>query len=196
MKQALLALYLLFGFNVCSIASIPVSNATEEQTAKFSKFFEEGKVDQDNAQDQFNLFIKYLNGTGVPENKKLAVEWCIKSAKQGYEDAQYFLGRMYYYGDIIIIPENKKLAFEWFNKAAEQGNIGAQSHLGYMYSKGEGVTADNKYAYAWYSVQFVLDDSKYTKNQRDSVATKLSSSGLEEAQDIATKLYDKINSNK
>jgi TPR repeat protein len=193
MKQALVVLFLLFSFNVYSIASIPVRNAmeSESESAKFFNLVAEKKV----GQDEFNLFLKYLNGNGVSENQKLANEWCIKSAELGHELAQYFLGLTYYEGDFII-PENKKIAVKWFRKAAEQGSTGAQSYLGYMYSKGEGVTVDNKYASAWYSVQLALKYSEVTQRQRDAIANTLSPPGLEEAQDIANKLFDKININK
>lgn len=59
-------------------------------------------------------------------------------AEQGKVEAQYNLGRMYYFGHGV--PQDcYKIAVKWFSKAAEQGDAAAQNNLGVMYENGQGV---------------------------------------------------------
>lgn len=48
-------------------------------------------------------------------------------AENGDANAQYFLGRMYYYGDGAEQSDTK--AIEWLKKSAEQGNTDAQDFI-------------------------------------------------------------------
>ncbi len=71
-------------------------------------------------------------------------------AEQGVADAQYNLGKMYYFGKGV--PQDYKTAVKWFTLAAEQGIAGAQTNLGLMYYNGEGVPQDDKSALKWYTL--------------------------------------------
>ena len=64
----------------------------------------------------------------MDENHKEAVRWFIKSADQGYSQAQNILGECYLYG--IGIKEDNKLAIEWLIKSANQSNTEALYSLG------------------------------------------------------------------
>ena len=44
----------------------------------------------------------YVNGEGVPENNAEAVKWFRKAADQGFADAQFNLGRMYYWAERVF----------------------------------------------------------------------------------------------
>ena len=70
----------------------------------------------------------YELGRGISQDYVKAVEWCRKSAEQGYVYAQYNLGRMYEIGRGVW-PNSAK-AVEWYQKAAEQGNSKAQHTFG------------------------------------------------------------------
>lgn len=59
-------------------------------------------------------------------------------AAQGNADAQFWLGRMYYYGQVL--PQDFKLAAMWYQRAAAQGQLKAMNNLGNLYRTGEGVT--------------------------------------------------------
>lgn len=48
-------------------------------------------------------------------------------AEQGYRNAQYILGAMYYYGDCVEKSDDE--AVRWYKKAAEQGHYYAQLNL-------------------------------------------------------------------
>jgi len=75
-------------------------------------------------------------------------------------------------------------AMKWLRKAAEQGHAGAQVNLGVMYAKGEGVLQDTIAAHMWFNIAAANGSAKGVKG-RDIAAGKLSSSGVEEAQQMA-----------
>jgi len=85
----------------------------------------------------------------VERNKKEALRWFRAAAKQGEDNAQYFLGEMYYTGDGVA--QNFADAAIWFTKAAEQGHLNAQCYLGEMYKDGIGVNQDYAEAFRWLS---------------------------------------------
>ena len=52
-------------------------------------------------------------------------------AENGYAEAQYALGVMYFQGEGV--KQDYAKAVKWYTKAAEQGNVGAQTILGAFY---------------------------------------------------------------
>ncbi|MFO0997753.1 MAG: tetratricopeptide repeat-containing serine protease family protein [Alphaproteobacteria bacterium] len=58
-------------------------------------------------------------------------------AEQGNAEAQFFLGRMYAFGQGV--PVDDREAFRWFRLAADQNLGKAQNNLGNMYAEGRGV---------------------------------------------------------
>lgn len=68
----------------------------------------------------------------------------LQQAQQGDPDAQYRLGRMYYFGDGVA--KNREEAAQWHAKAAAQGHAEAQYVLGLLYSAGDGVREDKEKA--------------------------------------------------
>jgi len=76
-----------------------------------------------NVYAQYGLAIMYNTGNGVPQSYANAEKWCRKAAEQGYADAQFDLGYLYY---------KSKDYFEavwWYHKAAEQGHADAKYNL-------------------------------------------------------------------
>ncbi|EKO3583900.1 sel1 repeat family protein [Vibrio metschnikovii] len=71
-----------------------------------------------------------------------------QQAEQGYSDAQFVLGLMYYDGEWI--PQNYQQAMFWYRKAAEQGHSDAQFNLGFMYYDGEWIPQNYQQAMFWY----------------------------------------------
>ena len=51
----------------------------------------------------------------------------LKAAEQGFAEAQFFLGNMYYEGQGV--PKDDKQAVYWLKKSAEQGNTIAKTIL-------------------------------------------------------------------
>lgn len=70
-----------------------------------------------------------------------------KKAIQGDVNAQFFLGKMYYYG--LGIEADEKEAFKWFHKAAINDSPDAQLFLGRLYNTGQGVEKDYQKAAEW-----------------------------------------------
>lgn len=73
-----------------------------------------------NAEAQFNLALNYSQGLyGAPKNEAQSFYWADLAAKQGYAQAERFLGACYEFG--FGIPANQELASEWYQKAEAQG---------------------------------------------------------------------------
>ena len=75
----------------------------------------------------------YDNGYGVPENDAEAVKWYRKAAEQGFAQAQYNLGVMYYFGEGVSVNSIK--AYMWWSLAMEQGNELATENLNIIKEK-------------------------------------------------------------
>ena len=72
-----------------------------------------------------------------------------KWAEQGYVEAQYLLG-MLYFDQGKGIPQDYQEALKWFRKSAEQGFVEAQFNLGVIYRDGYGVPKDDQEAIKWW----------------------------------------------
>ena len=73
-----------------------------------------------------------------------------KEAQNGNAEAQYYLGRMYRWGEGTHQDLDK--AFHWYSKGAKQGNRKAQNNLAFMYFNGLGVQKDLKKAFELYTL--------------------------------------------
>jgi TPR repeat protein len=70
-------------------------------------------------------------------------------AQAGHAEAQYYLGRVYYYGGRGIRHDYARAA-QWFRKAADQGHAAAEYKIGGMYFSGRGVSQDYPEAARWW----------------------------------------------
>ena len=86
----------------------------------------------------------------------------MRLAEQGDADAQYKLGKCYYYGRTVAKDYEK--AVEWYTKSAKQGNVRAQSNLGFCYNKGWGVEKDCEKAVEWYTKAAEQGDANAQNN--------------------------------
>jgi TPR repeat protein len=71
-------------------------------------------------------------------------------AAKGDATAQYYIGRMYFNGEVTGEDVDYAKAFTWFQKAAMQGNAKAQASLGRMYFLGHGIAQNFDKAMMWY----------------------------------------------
>ena len=101
-------------------------------------------AEQGDAKAQFNLGVMLETGTIVPKNNKLAFNWFLKAALQGYAKAQSKVGYIYY------TFKTYTKAWEWLQKAAKQGDAKAQYQLGVMLKAGEGVQRNHNQALLWF----------------------------------------------
>jgi len=146
-------------------------------------------AEQGYASAQFNLAFMYDKGKGVTQDYKQAVKWYLIAAEQGDVKAQYNLAFMYDKGQGVI--QDYKQSVKWYRKAAEQGNVRAQYNLAIMYRKGRGVIQSNNNSYIWNAIAAANGNERAIIN-RDLDAKILSPRGIEEAQEEAAKLYEKI----
>ncbi len=82
-------------------------------------------------------------------------------------------------------------------KRAEQGDASAQYGLGSMYYNGQGVPEDHVQAHMWYNLaalDLTGDDKEAAVKNRDSLAEKMTSEQIAEAQRLAREWKPKTGS--
>ena len=109
-------------------------------------------------------------------------------AEEGNAAAQNNLGLMYHNG--WGVPQDDKEAVRLYRLAAEQGYADAQGNLGVMYVFGKGVTKDFVYAHMWGNIA-LMNGNERGELVRDGVAEKMTSSQIEEAQQLARECVKK-----
>ncbi len=78
------------------------------------------------------------------------VDWCIKSAEQGYTKAMFDIAERYSRGwGIDGVEKDLSKAFDWYLKTAKKGNAIAQYKVGHAYAYGEGVEINDEEACDW-----------------------------------------------
>lgn len=135
----------------CCVKSEEVYKNFAEAANRIEKLFE-----QNNADAQYKLGMRYYTGDGVEKNHSEAIKWCKRAAEQGNAEAQYNLGVCYEKGEGV--DKNLAEAAKWYRKVAEQGDANAQRNLGLYYIQEK---RDNVIGYAWIflSVKNGLEDS-------------------------------------
>ena len=96
-----------------------------------------------NAKWQTDLGIAYF----AQKDYRDEVKCFLVAAKQGFANAQRFLGNCYKEG--WGVEKNEAEAVEWFSKAAEQGQPHAEFSLGVAYFFGRGIPKDSSGALQW-----------------------------------------------
>lgn len=140
---------------------------------------------------QFKLARRYHKGVILSQDFKQAAKWYTIAAEHGFKSAQYQLALMYKNGEGV--PQDSRQVIKWLKKAAEQSHVGAQNTLINMYYEGQGVPQDYKQAYIWAALAVMITKNREdTTKKRDVIAKELVSSELKEAQDLSTKLYNRI----
>ena len=145
------------------------------------------------AEAQYRLGNRYLDGIGVTRSREDAAIWWRKAADQGHADAQARLGIFYFKG--LGVPHDISEAIRLWKKAAAGGSARAQFQLGRMYIGGMGVPGDRALGFAWLTL--ARETCRYTHVDRisDRVEAEwamhhsfLDSSEIERAKAIAARL--------
>jgi TPR repeat protein len=138
---------------------------------------------------QSNLGLMYYHSRGVSQDYGEAMKWFRKAADQEDAVGQYYIGLMYYNGKTV--PQNYAEATKWFRRAADQGDADSQYSLGLMYAIGKGVPQDYVLAYMWLNLASTRDSAwekekrDKAKENRENLASKLTSAQVAEAQKLA-----------
>ena len=100
--------------------------------------------------DQYALAVLYDDGGNqyVSQSDNKATMWYLKSAEQGYADAQFKIAMRYYKGVNRELGDDRKPeeGVKWLRKAAEQGHPEAAYSLGVIYEDNHNITE----AVNWY----------------------------------------------
>jgi len=83
---------------------------------------------------QYEVAMRYLEGTGTEVNVDKAIEYLEKSASQDLREAQYQLGTIYRLGQLV--EKDLKKAVEYISKAVENNYSPAQYDMALMYLEG------------------------------------------------------------
>lgn len=142
-------------------------------------------AEQGNAEAQHQLAMMYRGGRGVPQDYVEALKWYRLAAEQGNANAQFGLGAGYYHGSMNM-PQDYAKAVKWFRRAADQGIDGAQYFLGTIYQDGLGVPQDYVQAHMWFNLS-AASGNPFSHSNRNSLASKMTSTQIAEAQRLATK---------
>ena len=123
MRSALSVLLLCFLLVSCGEEkSVDAELIETEKTIQ-----ERAEADDIDAEAQYELGARYVNGQGVPQSYAEAVKWYRKAAEQGDAVGQYNLGAMYSLGSGV--QKDMAQATKWIRKAAEQGHLDAKEWL-------------------------------------------------------------------
>ena len=151
------------------------------------------------AEAQYKLGQMYEQGKGVEEDYTESFEWYQRAAKQGHAEAQRALGLMYKHGKGV--EPNYSEAYKWLTLAATNGLdyerkdllkkmtatqiAQVQYDLGVIYENGDGVIQDYTEAYKWLTLA-EENDHEHAQKARDSLAKKMASAQITQAQAAAT----------
>lgn len=103
----------------------------------------------DDAQELFDLSLKYLDGVGVEKDDVIAMECLNKAISLNHAPSYNLMGICYRDGDGV--KHDDKKAFEFFKKSAELGYVSGQRNLADCYYDGDGVSLDLSKAIYWYT---------------------------------------------
>jgi TPR repeat protein len=115
------------------------------------------------------------------------VKWHRECADEGNVFSQFCVGLVYTYGRGLTQDDGE--AAKWFRKAADAGDVWAQFHLAVAYDKGRGVPQDYVQAHLWFNLaasRTTGQAQKYASDERDSIARKMTSQQIAEAQRLAS----------
>lgn len=143
-------------------------------------------AEQGRAEAQYFLGTMYSLGNGIPRNSEMAIFWLTKSADQDIPIAQFSLAKIYRTGDGT--PKNFDVARALLTKAVPSMDE-ASYILGEMHRNGEGTTASNVIAYAWYSVSATRGNNEAIR-EREDLEARLTVSELREAQSLSQEYFN------
>ena len=110
---------------------------------------------------QYELAVRYADGTLLARDLKLSKEWFEKAAAKGVVPAQYRLGAMYERG--IGVPKDSGQAKVWYQRAADAGNARAMHNLAVLYADSASGKPDYASAIVWFrkAAEFGIRDSQF-----------------------------------
>ena len=121
---------------VCCVIAVTPASAQNKNLDDIRQ-----KAEAGDANAQYHLAQKYMEGKDVAKDPAQGVAWLQKSADQGYFGAEYALAYMYLTG-AAKLPKDPHKAADWFRKAAKQQNKASQDALATMLGPKGLISAD------------------------------------------------------
>ncbi len=141
---------------------------------------------QDDAYAQYILSIHFRLGEFVETDLKKANDWLIKSANNGYAEAEYILATCYS-SKKYHFPLDDTKAVYWLKRSAAKGYISAQYELGEHYHRGVGIKKDKILSYVWLTLAS-REDSFVSIRARHMVKDEMTNSEIKKAEAL-TEVY-------
>ncbi len=145
-----------------AMPSIQITANSQAKAAQVATVEElKTRAESGDAQAQYDLGSRYIDGLSVVRDPKLATQWLEKAAAQGLAPAQYRLGSLYRDGKGL--RNDSKLAYSWFKRSAEQGNARAMHNLAVILAEGVNGTPDYAGAAEWFKkgAEYGIKDSQF-----------------------------------
>ncbi len=101
------------------------------------------------AKAQYEIGLRYTNGTGVKRNLGEAAKWYELAAAQEFAPAQYRLGSLYEKG--LGVKRDLTTAANWYQRAADTGNARAMHNLAVINTMGTSGDPDMAKALKWFN---------------------------------------------
>ena len=113
------------------------------------------------ANAQFVVATRYMNGENVNADPAKAAYWYGKAAAAGLAPAQYRVATLYERGKGV--PKNMGAALSWYERAAALGNVRAMHNAAVIAAGNEAGSPDYARAYKWFSMaaDHGLKDSQF-----------------------------------
>jgi len=135
---------LTLGFAVLFLASCAGTGSEPSSTLlQLNQAAESGDADS-----QYQLGLRYTNGSGVEQDYAIAAEWLVKASEQGHDGAEFLLGVAYVAGRGV--EQNQEEAIRLFTDAANDGHARAQYQLGEAFANARGTEKNLLWAARWY----------------------------------------------
>lgn len=119
----------------------------EKDLYEAARWYKDAADNNGTASAAHSLAFMYMNGEGVPENEKKAIDYFMIAAEGGIVQAQRIISQEYISGNIL--DRDYEAARVWMEKAANTGDVQAQMILGRYYVSDFGYNDDQK-AFEWF----------------------------------------------
>ncbi len=114
-----------------------------------------------NAQAQFIVASRFLDGEHVDRDFAQAAQWYAKAASAGLAPAQYRMATLFERGKGV--DKDIKQALTWYEKAAQLGNVRSMHNTAVIYAGTDAGKPDYEKAYKWFALaaNHGLKDSEF-----------------------------------
>ncbi len=101
------------------------------------------------AKAQYEIGLRYSNGSGIKRDMTEAAEWFRRAAAQEFAPAQYRLGSLYEKG--LGVERDLVSASNWYRRSADLGNARAMHNLAVIHTMGADGNPDMDEALNWFN---------------------------------------------